>query len=259
MLHALVFRRAGKKRDLVWYHFSAHVVCYADEQAGPDWPGEVAREIRNELGLRPSFLQGHIGDVNPGDGSNWRGEIRQTVAAITPALKQAIADASPQRVDFMRARSTPFNVPFDMELFEQWVDEYRRDPSKCKSGRWVDAGFAADWFRGNEHRDRNVKHLPITLSAIQLGPVGVLFHPAELYSYYGLAIRRDSPLRDTLVVSCANGSIGSIGYLPDPTAYRAGEYSAIVVPKIIDLPPYQPTAARDMTAGAIALLKRTVG
>ena len=149
MLHALVFRRAGKKPDLVWYHFSAHAVCYADEQAGPDWPGEVAREIRDQLGLRPSFLQGHIGDVNPGDGSDWRGEIRQTVAAITPALKQAIAAASPQRVDCLRTRSTPFNVPFDMERFAQWIDEYRRDPSKCQSGQWVDAGFAADWYRGN--------------------------------------------------------------------------------------------------------------
>jgi hypothetical protein len=256
MLHAQVFHRPGKKPDLVWYHFSAHAVCYADEQAGPDWPGEVAREIRNQLGVRPSFLQGHIGDVNPGDGSDWRGEIRQTVAAITPALKQAIASASPQRVDCLRTRSTPFHVPFDMERFEQWVDEYRRDPSKCTSGRWVDAGFAADWYRGNERRDRNLKHLPITLSAIQLGPVGMLFHPAELYSYYGLAIRRDSPFRDTLVVGCADGSIG---YLPDPTAYQQGEYSALVVPKIVDFPPYQPTAAREMTAAAIALLKQTAG
>jgi hypothetical protein len=256
MLHALVFRRTGKKPDLVWYHFSAHVVCYADEEAGPDWPGEVAREIQSELGLRPSFLQGHLGDVNPGDGSDWRGEIRQTVAAVTPALKRAIADAVPVPVDCLRTRSESFHVPFDMERFEQWVDEYRRDPGKCTSGPWVDAGFAADWYAGNEHRDRNVKHLPITLSAIRLGPVGVLFHPAELYSYYGLAIRRDSPLNDTLVVGCADGSIG---YLPDPTAYQAGEYSAIVVPKIVDLPPYQPTAAREMAAAAIALLKETAG
>jgi hypothetical protein len=256
MLHALVFRRAGKKPDLVWYHFSAHAVCYADDQAGPDWPGEVAREIRKELGLRPSFLQGHIGDVNPGDGTDWRGEIRQTVAAITPALKQAIAAASPQRVNCLRARSTRFNVPFDMERFAQWVDEYRLDPGKCKSKQWVDAGFAADWYRGNKRRDRNIKHLPITLSAIQLGPMGLVFHPGELYSYYGLAIRRESPLGDTLVVGCADGSIG---YLPDPEAYRLGEYSALVVPKIIDIPPFQPTAARAMTAAAIALLKQTVG
>jgi hypothetical protein len=70
MLHALVFRRASKKPDLVWYHFSAHAVCYADEQAGPDWPGETAREIRKESGVRPAFLQGHLGDLNPGDGGD---------------------------------------------------------------------------------------------------------------------------------------------------------------------------------------------
>ena len=128
-----------------------------------------------------------------------------------------------------------------MERFAQWIDEYRRDPSKCTSDQWVDAGFAADWYRGNQERDLNVKHLPITLSAIQLGPVGMLFHPAELYSYYGLAIRRDSPLHDTLVVGCTDGSIG---YLPDPAAYQLGEYSALVVPKIIDFPPFQPTAAQ---------------
>ena len=177
------------------------------------------------------------------------------MAAITPALKQAIADATAQRVDAIRTRSVRFNVPLDMQRFEQWVDEYRRDPSRCKSGHWVDAGFAADWFRGNEHRDRSVTHLPITLSAIQVGPVAMLLHPGELYSYYGLAIRRDSPLPDTLVVGCADGCIG---YLPDPNAYANGEYSAIVVPKIIDLPPFRPTAARELHAAAVSLLKQTV-
>ena len=83
-----------------------------------------------------------------------------------------------------------------------------------------------------------------------------MFHPGELYSYYGLAIRRGSPLADTLIVGCTDDSIG---YLPDPAAYRSGEYSALVVPKILDLPPYQPTAARDMTAAAIALLEQTAG
>ena len=48
----------------------------------------------------------------------------------------------------------------------------------------------------------------------------MLFHPGELYSYYGLAIRRDSPLRDTLVVGCADGS----HRLPArPRAYELGE------------------------------------
>jgi len=56
MLHALVFHRGGK-RTLVWYHFSAHAVCYADERAGPDWPGMVADLLRQNEGLDPSKRQ----------------------------------------------------------------------------------------------------------------------------------------------------------------------------------------------------------
>jgi hypothetical protein len=42
VVHALLFHRPGGKRTLLWYHFSAHAVCYADDIAGPDWPGYVA-------------------------------------------------------------------------------------------------------------------------------------------------------------------------------------------------------------------------
>ena len=38
---------------------------------------------------------------------------------------------------------------------------------------------------------------------------------------------------------------------------KAGEYAATTVPKILDYPPFTPTAAR-MTAAAIELLKRTM-
>lgn len=253
-LHALLFHRAGAKRSLAWYHFSAHAVCFADEEAGPDWPGTVAARIRQKTKVDPSFLQGHAGDVNPGNGQDWRGEINQTTEAITPALERAIAEAKPVRIDCLRARSQPCRIPFDMELFRSWRELYRQDPSKCTRDQWVDAGFAAAWFQDNAQRDLKQGHLPVTLSAIQLGPIGLVFHPAELYSYYGLAIRRGSPLPDTLVVGYTDGSIG---YLPDPTAYQKREYAALTVPKILDYPPFSPTAAAEMTAHALDLLKRT--
>ena len=49
-LHALLFHRAGKK-TLLWYHFSAHAVCFADEAAGP-----IGRAwSRNGYGLARSW------------------------------------------------------------------------------------------------------------------------------------------------------------------------------------------------------------
>jgi len=252
MLHALLFHRPGGKRTLLWYHFSAHAVCFADDIAGPDWPGKVAELIRASEKLDPSFLQGHIGDVNPGDGRDWRGEINQTVQAIYPALRQAIQSARPVSVRTLKTARREFLVPLDIALFKEWLARYEKEPAKCTGGEWVDAGFAADWYRGNEKRKLSETHLPITVSAVGLGPIGMFFHPAELYSCYGLTIRRDSPFADTLAVGYADGTIG---YLPDPNAYKAREYAAIVVPKILDYPPFTPAAAREFTAAGLGLLR----
>lgn len=54
------------------------------------------------------------------------------------------------------------------------------------------------------------------------------------------------------MVGCADGSIG---YLPDPQAYELGDYAALLVPKILDLPPYTTSASAEMAAAAIKLLK----
>jgi hypothetical protein len=251
-LQALLFHRAGR-RTLLWYHFSAHAVCFEDEAAGPDWPGMVADLVRKNEKLQPSFLQGHCGDVNPGDGSNWRGEARQTVQAIYPALRQAVASATPIRADRLRSLREELRLPLDIGLQNRWLDQYRKEPGKCVRGAWVDAGFAADWYRANAQRDFSQTCLLATLSAVQLGEVALLFHPAELFSFYGLAIRRDSPWRKTLVVGYSDGIVG---YLCDPKAYVTGEYAATTVPKILDYPPFTPSAARQMQVAALGLLKR---
>jgi hypothetical protein len=255
MLHVLHFERGEGTRDLLWYHFSAHPVCYQDDQAGPDWPGLVDELVRQKLNLTPSFLQGHCGDVNAGDANNWIGSEESTAAPVAAAIAQALGSARQVPVDEIRVQTQQFPVPLDVELFRRWLEEYRSDPAKCNTDTWVDAGFAADWYQGSLQRDVSQTHLPVPLSVMQLGDVGMLFHPSELYSCYGLMIRRDSPLPDTLVVGITDGEIG---YLPDPNAYQAREYSAIVVPKILDLPPFTPTAARELTAAAIAMLNKIV-
>jgi neutral ceramidase len=256
MVHVLLFQRPGGRRDLLWYHFSAHPVCYADEAAGPDWPGPVAERLRESHKLQASYLQGHAGDVNPGDGDPWRGDIDKTTSGVYDAICRALDATRPVPVDALQVKTAPFGVPYDMDMFRAWLAAYRDDPSQCASGPWVNAGFAADWYQGNRDRDLQETRLPITLGALQIGDVGWVFHPAELYSYYGLAIRRGSPFTDTLVVGYADDIIG---YLTDPRAYQAGEYAAITVPKILDYPPFTPGAAAEMTDASIALLRSLNG
>ncbi|HYE98535.1 MAG TPA: hypothetical protein VEJ18_06465, partial [Planctomycetota bacterium] len=90
------------------------------------------------------------------------------------------------------------------------------------------------------------------LSALRLGDVAVLFHSGELYSYYGLALRRDSPFADTVVVGYTDDLIG---YIPDRKAYEAGEYAATVVPKIVSLPRFRPHVGSAFTDAALSLLR----
>lgn len=253
MVHVLRFDRAKGKRPILWYHFSCHPVCFRDTLAGPDWPGLVYTALREREGLQPAYLQGHAGDVNPGDGKLWIGQAEPTAEAVTAAVREALAKAQSVKVQPLRLENLRFLMPLDMALFRQWLEAYRRDPKACQKGPWVDASFAAAWYQSASQQDLQQTHLPITLTAVRIGSLGMLLHPAELYSYYGLAIRRDSPLPDTLVVGYADGTIG---YLPDPNAYKAGEYAAIVVPKILNYPPFTPTATREMTAAAVQLLAK---
>ncbi|MBM3289530.1 MAG: hypothetical protein FJY92_05210 [Candidatus Hydrogenedentes bacterium] len=247
LLQALYFQRAENKKPLLWYHFCAHPVCYQDTQAGPDWPGIVADRVRPE----PGFLQGHIGDVNPGDGTKWIGDPMPTADAIAPALHFAMEHGNPIAIDELKIVNGSAELPFDMERFRADIEMYNTQPEKCVDGVWVDAGFAKAWSETAAAWDMNVKSYAAPISAIRLGAVALLFHPAELYSFYGLQLRTSAPVPNVLAVGYCDDFAG---YLTDPKAYTANEYAAIVVPKIVGLPPFTTDCARRFTAQCKDLL-----
>ena len=251
-VHVLHFQRGNGKEPIVWYHFSAHPVCYQDDQAGPDWPGLVEELVRQKLNVAPSFLQGHCGDVNAGDADHWIGPVERTAEPVAAAIIRAVESARTVSLDAFRSRTDTVQLPLDMERFGDWLSRYRQDPAQCASGAWVDPGFSKDWFQSATKWNAKRNRLSVPLSAVQLGDVALAFHPSELYSCYGLRIQRDAPAADTIVVGYTDDLIG---YLPDPNAYTLGEYSAITVPKILDLPPFVPTAGRDLAGSAVTLLK----
>jgi hypothetical protein len=154
-------------------------------------------------------------------------------------------------VERVTSARRPLELPLDLETHARWIEAYRTDPGSCTSGRWVDAAFAADWFAAASTAAAPAATLPTTLSCLRLGPVALCFHPAELYSVYGLVLRRDSGAETTLSVGYTDDFVG---YLTDPAAYVTGEYAATTVPKILDLPPFTPAAARDLVAAATALV-----
>src|SRR5436190_1007391 len=252
-LHAMVLAREEGRRPLVWYQFSAHPVCYTDTNTGPDWPGLVADALQAVDGISPSYLQGHCGDVNPGSGTPWLGDPKQTSEAVATALRQAIRSARPIPLGAVRHVTGEFAVPLDVAKERELLEQYRVDPAKCTKGEWVDAGFAKAWAEVASAWDPSRRDYRTPMSALRLGEVALLFHSGELYSFYGLTLRRDSPFRDTILVGYTDDLIG---YVPDPKAYEAGEYAATVVPKIMDLPRFQTGVGQAFSETALGLLRK---
>lgn len=252
-LRVLYFIRERPKRDLLWYHFSAHPVCFTDGLAGPDWLGIVATKTFARDDLSPVFMQGHCGDVNPGPGKPWLGEPEQVSEAVYAALHHATEHSQRVKADTFRVTGGKVDLPLNLPLLKEQLAAYEADPAQCTKGEWVDAGFAAAWhISATQWKDgRTVYTAP--LAALRLGGMGLIFHPAELYSYYGLRIQMDSPFPQTLAVGYANDFTG---YLTDPKAYAAKEYAAVVVPKILDLPPFKPETAQVLTEAAVGLLRK---
>lgn len=241
-LKLLAFERTGRP-TVVWYNFSAHPTAFGGSTlAGAEWPGLVQRLLREERKLSPSFLQGHIGDVAPLSATN-------TARAVATAIGSALDTAQPVVVDTVRVETRALDLPLDLVAFQ--AATARKKPLH-EAGK-LDA-YEKDWYENFATRyDLAKTTLPITLGAIRIGPVGLLFHPAELYSYYGLAIQRDSPLQHTFVIGYADGYVG---YVVDPKAYTRSEYAAVMVPTILNYPPFTPTAGRELGAAAVDLLRR---
>ena len=239
-LKLLVLERKDRP-TLLWYSFSAHPTAFGGSTlAGAEWPGLAQKLVREERKLSPSFLQGHIGDVAPLSATN-------TARAVANAIYAALDSAQPVAVETLRVETRAVELPLDLAAFKAQIA--RKQPL-AEAGKLE--AYDKDWFENFATRyDLTKTTLPITLGAIRLGDVALLFHPAELYSVYGLLIQRDSPLPHTLVVGYADGYIG---YVPDPKAYTRNEYAAAMVPTILNYPPFTPNAGRELTAAAVELL-----
>lgn len=253
-LHLLRFVRAGKP-DVMWYHFSCHPVCYQDGLAGPDWVGLVAQQVHAKYGVTPGYLQGHAGDVNPGDGKIWIGKAEPTADAISLGIDNALAASKQISTEELRLVTDPLAIPLDIELLQSQLQAYRQNPEQCESGEWVDARFAKAWYDSASTWDLRASTHSTPMSALRLGDLAILFHSSELYSYYGLEIQHRSPFEHTMLVGYADDTVG---YLTDPTAYVNKEYGAVTVPRILDLPPFQPTAAAHLSQHAVQLLEKLV-
>src|SRR5690606_23938847 len=119
------------------------------------------------------FLQGHIGDVNPGDGTKWIGDAEPTAAAVLPALHRAATHGEMVPIDRIRVETRQVELPFDVQRLQDEIAEYKANPEACASGVWVDAGFAKAWFDDVSGWASPPAHYSAPVTTVALGPLAL--------------------------------------------------------------------------------------
>ncbi len=190
-----------------------------------DIPGEIRRVLRGVLGddVGVVYLTGAAGNTapsimenNPENIQPWRGEegIKRSGQYLGGEILRVIAEQTEPMVEpALQHENVRLDIPMrpwdegsDITEFGGGMQEFFEESR-------------ADWSR----MVREESPVDVSVNTVRLGDAAICFNPAELYSEFGIAIKRGSPARVTLVSELSDGGVG---YVPTPQAIRHGGYSA---------------------------------
>lgn len=225
-----IFQLSGEDGEAIalLVNYANHNNAFPDPVSGgsavsADYAGVLRRELA--AGFPPEtvilFLPGCAGNINwvdhtripyhvPGLAERIGRSLAETVRAALPTL-----EAIP--VPWLRCRQRTLAVPErPSRPYDTQVDFTFGPPEEARHF------FAAYQSAKEAAEGKPLGTHPVNLNVIRLGPQAVLCtNPAELFTEFGLEIKRRSSATHTLVAELTNGSIG---YVPTRAAFAEGGY-----------------------------------
>ena len=245
----LLVRSAEGRQPLgLLSNFALHLDTVGGTQWSADYPFYIEQALRKSLGreLVSIFGTGCCGDVNHVDPSR---KDRNKTDFIGGSLARTIEDnlGNLRRVaqPTLRVRRATVSVPLQKVTAEQvaqarsllldaragkkvdfydqvraykWVllDQLRNKKPYLKAADYINWGLSHTWAGVGDH-------LPVEVHALALGgDVGIVCLPGEIFVDLGLAIKRASPFRTTLVIELCNCK--ETIYVPTRAACAGGSY-----------------------------------
>jgi len=195
-----------------------------------DYFGVFAERVGPVLGAKGDGFVGILSNGTSGDVNNINfagpappkrepGERSREVAeAVALAAKKA-ADGATYRTDVTLAVATK---ELTLKVRKPTAAEVARAEgllaaAKGRELKGPDEVYARETLLLAKYPDA----VPVRIQAIRVGELGIVAIPCEVFTQVGLDIRAKSPLRQTFVVSLANGYNG---YLPTAAQHALGGY-----------------------------------
>jgi len=273
----LVKAAAGDRPLGVFSNFALHLDTVGGTLWSGDYPYYVEQALRGTLGsdLVSVFGNGCCGDINHVDpmakSVNKTDFIGQSLAET---VLEGLAQLAPIEQPVLRIRTARVDLPLQevtadevaaalplvtdaragkrVEFFDQVkaykalvLDQLRNRPALASdSDGLIGLGLSRTWAGVGDH-------LPADLQVIALGQeLAIVCLPGEVFVDLGLAIKRASPFRTTLVVELCN-CVESI-YIPPRVAYASGSYE--VTNSLV-----KPGSGERLAEAAVRLLRDAAG
>jgi len=203
-----------------------------------DWIGRLRARVEQALGGSVLFLQGAAGDLNPdyewGTGDPWEaartlGErvAGQVIAACESGLTPLAG--TPLRLDRQEVwlpLEAPATTPTPLPAYRRVLAQMVGLPFALRFVVDIILEHRYPWRSQVVARDE-VWHVPMRLSVLRIGDLGLVTLAAETFTEIGLAVKAASPAACTLFASVSDGCIG---YLPTAQAHAEGGYEVDFAP-----------------------------
>jgi neutral ceramidase len=236
-LQVLVCQDEEGQARQVLINFQTHpVTVQVQPLVSADYPGYATAMVeRNLPGCRSClFMQGAAGNINPvRDTSDFRDVALYGTMVAGEALKLTGwllgADVPPMQDSTLAAASARVTIPprplpdrgeIEAKLAE--ARERERQASDAEA-RWQAGRQAQVLWEALDVIERYSSPQEAEVQVLRVGELALVGIPAEVFTEWGLMIKRESPAPFTFVSELTNGWVG---YLLNPGGFAEGGYEA---------------------------------
>ncbi len=226
----LYFEAARAKPVATYVNFAMHPDTVGGEAISADYPGVLARLLGEYKGAEMTtvFANGCCGNLNHraigwADRQQGPQEARRIGTVLAGAVCRTYPVLKPVPTGGLRVRSEVVKLP----LAPISPEEVAQAREVIKRGRDAKTPFleTVKAYRVLDVAERDGKPWEVEVQVIALGDqVAWVSLPGEIFVELGLAVKKASPFRYTLIAELANGSVG---YIPDRPAYAQGNYEVV--------------------------------
>jgi len=225
----VVYFETPDRRPLLTYvNFAMHPDTTGGTRISADYPGALSRALATYQGpdMLTLFANGACGNLNHLN-VNWAvrqqgtNEANRLGTILAAAVMKACMDLKPVSDATLSVRSEVLQLPV-AKIMDADAAEAREVVKRTSEAKFMELVKA---YKVLDVAAREGKPLEVEVQVIALGrELAWVSLPGEIFVELGLSIKAASPFKQTHIAELANGSIG---YIPNRSAYAEGNYEVV--------------------------------